>query len=667
MPPLLSAVVLLRDAPAVPTEVALRALRACTPTSVPIDVVDGAAPARVEEALVGSDIVIVEAGVTLADGWLQRLQAAAHADLTTATASALRLEAGTKGSAESTPLPRAWGRPSPRLMAPSPGAVLIRATALELAGPYDEGFAERCAGLSLLHILVPDVPAVVSEDPPPAPETDGREDPLPVGHRRARLWATGALGPIDVTIDGRSLTNTTGGTQVHALELIRALHRTEAVRLRVALPIDPDAAVTEALGALEGVTVVDGSTVTQYTPRTSVVHRTHQVTGAYDLLLLRRLGRRLVVTHQDLIAFHNASYHAEEDLWHSYRGLTAASLQAADLVVTCSDHARADVLAEDLAPDDRVAVVPLGTDHMLPPADAGELPAKLAAVGREPFLLVLGSDLRHKNRPFAIRLLAELRHRHGWAGRLILAGPHVAHGSSAGEEAAVVAESGMSEHVTDLGAVDEAAKSWLLSRAAAVAYPSTYEGFGLIPFEAAAHGTPALFVHGASLADFLPAESALIVPWDVAATAARVAPVLRQREAAAEQVARVLAAGSRLTWDRTAEALVACYQRAMGSPPRDAAATAFLALEAEDRVRRSHDELLRAHDEVRQLHEDVGDIGMLLVGPSGLLPEDAQRALVGLTRRRVTRDLVLNGLTAGRRARRLATARLDALRRRARF
>ena len=58
-------------------------------------------------------------------------------------------------------------------------------------------------------------------------------------------------------------------------------------------------------------------------------------------------------------------------------------------------------------------------------------------------------------------------------------------------------------------------------------YPSTYEGFGLIPFEAAVAGTPCLFAHVSALRDTLPADAATLVPWDAARSAQRVIDVLR--------------------------------------------------------------------------------------------------------------------------------------------
>ena len=52
-----------------------------------------------------------------------------------------------------------------------------------------------------------------------------------------------------------------------------------------------------------------------------------------------------------------------------------------------------------------------------------------------------------------------------------------------------------------------------------VLYPTVYEGFGLVPFEAAGHGVPCMWAAGTSLSEILPEAAATIVPWDAAATA----------------------------------------------------------------------------------------------------------------------------------------------------
>ena len=53
------------------------------------------------------------------------------------------------------------------------------------------------------------------------------------------------------------------------------------------------------------------------------------------------------------------------------------------------------------------------------------------------------------------------------------------------------------------------------------------EGFGLVPFEAAAHGAPCLWAPGSSLSELLPDGDAGIVPWDAERSAERALALIR--------------------------------------------------------------------------------------------------------------------------------------------
>ena len=121
----------------------------------------------------------------------------------------------------------------------------------------------------------------------------------------------------------------------------------------------------------------------------------------------------------------------------------------------------------------------------------------------------------------------------------------------------------------DLAAVDEAGKRWLLERTAALVYPTTSEGFGLVPFEAGEAGVPCLFAAETALGELLPADTALLVPWDAPASARQCIALLSDSAARAEHVAMLRAAGAMLTWRRTANELSDLYEDAIASPARD--------------------------------------------------------------------------------------------------
>jgi hypothetical protein len=114
--------------------------------------------------------------------------------------------------------------------------------------------------------------------------------------------------------------------------------------------------------------------------------------------------------------------------------------------------------------------------------------------------------------------------------------------------------------------VNDAGRSWLYRHAALVLFPTLYEGFGLVPFEAAAGGTPSVYASRSSVAEYLPAEGALLELGDVAETARRLHVLLESREARDEVVRNIRLAGSRLTWDRAADSYLEIYRRAMTRP-----------------------------------------------------------------------------------------------------
>ena len=99
--------------------------------------------------------------------------------------------------------------------------------------------------------------------------------------------------------------------------------------------------------------------------------------------------------------------------------------------------------------------------------------------------------------------------------------------------------------------------------------PSVYEGFGLVPFEAAAADVPCFFAWNTALTETLPPSTATLVAWDAAASADEVAAVLASPEGRRTLTHAVKAAGSRLRWDRTAVEVLQAYRVTVEQPPRE--------------------------------------------------------------------------------------------------
>jgi glycosyltransferase involved in cell wall biosynthesis len=510
-----------------------------------------------------------------------------------------------------------------------PHLVLVNAAARALAGPFDvalapgealAAFCARATAAGLRHIVADEI-YVGHRGVGQAPDADADlavaiDDAAHDRHSRlarALLAASVVLEPLSVTVDARPLGAThVTGTTVHLVELIGALAAREDIRVRALLParVGDDAAA--ALAAMRGpIEAVDAAMPFHQLDRTHVVHRPWQVESAHELAQLDHLGERTVITNQDLIGYRTPSVFESAARWRDYRTATRDALGLAAMVLFFSRAASDDALADDLVTPERARVVPLGArnEHLaLAPASAP--PAALAAAGGRPFLLVLGNRFRHKNIRFALEVLAALRTDLGWDGDLVIAGAEVLHGSGSGEDAAwLLQHPEHAPHVHTVGAVSEGEKAWLLDAAAAVVYPTTYEGFGLIPFEAAAAGTPCLAAPVSALHDTLPAELALLVPWDPAASARRALPVLAPGAAREALVDGLRAAAAPLTWAATGAALVAAYRAAVRLP---APQTVRLA-----------DDLARAEHDYWSARDGIQDGSWRLVRPDAPLLDEA--------------------------------------------
>jgi glycosyltransferase involved in cell wall biosynthesis len=438
---------------------------------------------------------------------------------------------------------------------------------------------------------------------------------------RAIGIASRALLGMTVTIDGSCLGGSITGTQIVVLEVIQALARSGAVQLRVAIPRRCGAEASRALGELEDVETIRWDQVDRHTLKSDIVHRPYQVSSQNELETLRRLGSRLVITHLDMIAYRNPGYFRGFEEWRLYQQVTRDALGLADAVLFLSYHAAADVESEDLVAADRMHVVGAGTDGRFSAMRwEARHPRGASPLEGGGFLLCLGADYGHKNRLFALQLLRELQRRHGWSGRLAMVGPQVPCGSSSRAEADYLLRNPeVARAVVRLGAVTEGEKAWLYHHAAGVLYPTVYEGFGLVPFEAAAAGVPCFFAAQSALAEILPEEAATLHPWDPESSSDDVIRVLRDANRREALVDAVRSAGERFRWDDVTTRLLQVYRVAADAPPQ-----------------------LRVTPEIVDL--STTSIGRSLVGEGGALPPGIQAALWAISRRRYLRIPVFWGL-----------------------
>jgi glycosyltransferase involved in cell wall biosynthesis len=275
----------------------------------------------------------------------------------------------------------------------------------------------------------------------------------------------------------------------------------------------------------------------------------HDPCGIAPFLGHRSLSYARVVTIHDAIPLVHPEY---QPLLTRlvYRTYLARARVTADRVLTMSQHSRQDIVRHLGIPEALVQVTTPGTPY---PADSDldrwrrQLPLILQHYRlSQPYFLSVGADNPRKNIAVSLEAFQVVHQRHSEA-RFVLVGPPPPHGRTSGAG------------VQHLGYVSEEHLHALYCGAAALIFPSLYEGFGFPALEALAHGTPVITSNVSSLPEIVGSAGFLVNPRETAPLAEAMRACLRP-----EIRARLFHEGRqrarRFSWERTALETWAVYQ-----------------------------------------------------------------------------------------------------------
>lgn len=268
-----------------------------------------------------------------------------------------------------------------------------------------------------------------------------------------------------------------------------------------------------------------------------------------------------VVTIHDLTFFDHPEWHERSKVILFRRAIGIAARRADALVcVSAATARRLEARFPDHAP---VHVVPHGVDHdrFRPDEPAPGHDAEiLDALGiRTPYVAFVGTVEPRKDVPSLVRAFDRVAASHPEL-TLVIAGT-VGWGEDALERALAAATH--RDRVVRTGFLADDAVPPLLRQAAAIAYPSLEEGFGLPALEALACGAPLVTTAGSAMADVTGDAALLAPPGDVDALAQCLEELIAGGPRASTR-ARGIETAARYTWDATADSHVEVYRSVAG-------------------------------------------------------------------------------------------------------
>jgi len=336
-----------------------------------------------------------------------------------------------------------------------------------------------------------------------------------------------------------------GGSETYARELCRALARVGTLEYRVFVPsIAPDASdglPSSVAGGYRASRTMPGriAAMSHAALRPGPLRRELELDGLdaihfpLSVMLPPVAEPPAATTVLDLQHEEHPEFFGRAEL--AYRKLVyGRTIRRSRIVITISEHARHTLLERHGLEPDRVRAIHLGVDHaVFTPSDK---------VSQGGFLLYPARPWRHKNHARLFEAFARLR-RERPELRLVLTGE--------GDFGA------LPDGVEARGRVSRDELVELYRSAAALVFPSLYEGFGMPVLEAMACGCPVACSNATSLPEVAGDAARLFDPLDVDAIASALADVLDQPE---PWVERGLQRAEGFTWDACAHAHEEVYR-----------------------------------------------------------------------------------------------------------
>lgn len=242
------------------------------------------------------------------------------------------------------------------------------------------------------------------------------------------------------------------------------------------------------------------------------------------------------------------------------KAMVPHSAEAARLILTPSDFTRRTVVERLSIDPSIVRVVPHGISPRVELAGRERRsPSRYGISGA--FFIYPAITYPHKNHPVLIEAFARVLRDHPDT-MLVMTG---AKGSMEVRIAKQVRELGIQDRVLRLGYIPAGDLDALYTQAAALTFPSRFEGFGAPVLEAMSKGCPVIAAHATALPEVVDDAGILVSPDNSEQWANAMSTLLRDETKRQKLVKSGLARAAEFTWRRSADILEEAYRHALGT------------------------------------------------------------------------------------------------------
>lgn len=281
-------------------------------------------------------------------------------------------------------------------------------------------------------------------------------------------------------------------------------------------------------------------------------HRNALIFSASQLEAVFVSTRTVIMIH-DVIPLLFKKCHKKQYYYYAY--LLGLALKLARVVITPSYHTKG--LLEQMYPvsHKKIRVIHNGV--------FGKLQGRRSdgASPHQPFILYTGRIVRMKNITGVLKAFGLIKDL--VPHKLVITG-HGRERLKKEFDRTRLAKYGIEEERVEVrGHVSTDEMEHLLQGASLLVFPSFYEGFGLPPLEAMAHGCPAVVSHVASLPEVCGEAAYYVDPYDIRSIARGMYAVLSDRDLRERLIVRGIERAKLYEWPRSAAAHVEVFEQTL--------------------------------------------------------------------------------------------------------